>query len=258
MKDTLQVGRFDQKIIDEELPAHVDGNDLGGIVEIRHRHGLSGLRVEMIRRPDPGQDDAIVEHFARILIPRLRRRGAVFLDLRPCVHHEKDELLETKPIPCRDLLFVEADAVDLTGEKLRLGHVHLRETRRHERVFLARGRRALCRGERIEQAGLCHRHVGPLDTRAEKGFPHYCFGRFFQRVVAIGEELHTGFHDGGRQRWRCGPFDPRLSLLGLEPTDGFQFSKHDAIGTAAVVALRDVEPDHALVLVEGRILEGMR
>ena len=77
----LQSRLVDEKIIDEELPADVDGDDLGGPLEIGNRHGLAGELLDL-GRPLVGQHDAVVQGLACIGRQRAEQRGRK--------HHRQD------------------------------------------------------------------------------------------------------------------------------------------------------------------------
>lgn len=72
MKRPFQSGLFDKKIIDKELPAHIDGNHGGRMFQIRHGHGVRIVRPHVPRRPNFWKTNAVVKQFAGVFRPRFR------------------------------------------------------------------------------------------------------------------------------------------------------------------------------------------
>ena len=65
MKDPLECSLFDEEIIDEQLSADINPNDLGRIKQMGRRpRFVAGKRLRP-RRPLVGQFDAVVKAFAR-------------------------------------------------------------------------------------------------------------------------------------------------------------------------------------------------
>ncbi len=124
---------------------------------------------------------------------------------------------------------------------------------------MAGGTGALGGAEGVEGAGLGNLDGGLFNAGAEEGETAELGGELLNDVVAVGEEPDAALHGCGRLcRW-LRPEDACLPGLGLELADGLQLSKHDALlPTRVLVALGHCEPDLAVVLVEGWVLEGLR
>ena len=59
VEGSLQRGLFHQKVVDQQLPPHVDGDHFRRVLEIGHRHHLA-IQLFQLRRPLLGQADAVV------------------------------------------------------------------------------------------------------------------------------------------------------------------------------------------------------
>ncbi len=81
MESSLEGSFLDEKIVNEQLPAHIDGNHLRRPLEIWHRRRLSRQRFD--RRPVHGQEDAIAEHFPLGLLAGRGRKT-------PCYDHNQE------------------------------------------------------------------------------------------------------------------------------------------------------------------------
>ena len=64
VESALQRGFLNKEIVDKELTAHIDGNNIREIIQIRHRHRVS-RNCTIIRRPLLRQLDTIIKGFAR-------------------------------------------------------------------------------------------------------------------------------------------------------------------------------------------------
>ena len=173
------------------------------------------------------------------------------------VENEQHHLLEAQPLAGLHVFAIQAHAIDLAGEELHFGHLDFGEASLLQRFLLARGLRAHRRRHRVKRTGLGDLHVNLLDARAQEGQAAHLLRHLLDHIVAIGEKPRAQVHHRGllgRRRQRFA----RLAGLRFEPADVRQLAKHDAVGGASVVALRDGEPDRALVLVEGRVLKGLR
>jgi len=60
VEGATQRGRFDEEMINEELPPYVDGNDRWGISQVWNRHRVTRY-FAIVRRPFFRQQDAVVE-----------------------------------------------------------------------------------------------------------------------------------------------------------------------------------------------------
>ena len=186
------------------------------------------------------------------------RQSILISNLRPIREHQQHHLLELKPFTCLHRPVVKAHAIHLPRKKLHFRAIDLQEARLSQRLLLTRRFGSSRRSQRKQRAGLGDGHVELFDAGAVKRQVFDRIGHFVDDIVAVGEESHAAFHDGGRGWRRCGPFDSLMVFLRFELAHAFQFAEHDAVGRAAVVALADGEPERAFVFVEGRILEGMR
>ncbi len=70
VKSALQVRGLDKKIIHKQLPAHIDGDHLGRMLQIGHPHWFEGTGIPVARRPHVRKLDVVVQRLCRGRRPR--------------------------------------------------------------------------------------------------------------------------------------------------------------------------------------------
>jgi hypothetical protein len=186
----FQVRAFDQEIVHQQLPPHVDRDHRRRVVQVRHGHRFGRFHPEMLGRPDRGQTDAVVQQFARVLRPGFGRGDSHILE-----SGDQSEFPQLIPLARLHPFLVDPRAVDgLVAEQLKeRGLVDAREPQRFE--FLAPRRTVLVRllGDHQQRTVRGHANPASVDPDPQKLLPAQPLRALGHRVSAIREQLDIRF-----------------------------------------------------------------